>query len=119
MNNKINENQKITLTLGQLKRLVKESDDEILVREADNDSEATVKYGTDPIQCSCQTVTKDGMGTSNFQIDINNHEKWLESVGARETYEDIRDDILLGTEVFVHLANPITAVSLTMPRHKV
>lgn len=107
--NRINENQKVTLTLGQLRRLV---------READGDSEAIVKYGTDPIQCSCQTVTKDGLGTSDFQLDINNLENWLESVGARETYKDISDDILPGMEVFVHLTNPITAVSLTMPRRK-
>lgn len=106
---KIDENRKITLTLGQIRKLVRES----------GDSEAIVKYGTEPIQCSCKTVTKDGMGASNFQLDINNLEKWLESVGAQESYKDISDDILLGTEVFVHLENPITAVSLTMPRRKV
>lgn len=127
MKNRISENRKVTLTIGQLKRLVLESiwNDDFLVEDGgdggdvSNDSELTVKYGTDPIQCSCKTITKDGMGVNEFQIDMNNLEKWLKSIEARETYNDIKEDILDGMETFIHLTNPITGISLTMPKPKI
>lgn len=77
-----------------------------------------VRYGTDPIQATVDTITKDGIGLNNFQLDMNNLEQWLSEIGAVESYDEIKDDILAGTETTVHLSQPISTVTLVMPRPK-
>lgn len=51
-------------------------------------------------------------------LPLNQLETWLADIGARETYNDVIDDILLGTENNVHLSKPISTITLEMKKRK-
>lgn len=56
------------------------------------------------IRANIDSITQHGIITSELKLNKNQLKEWMSSIGAIEPYEDIMDDVLLGTNTIIHLA---------------
>lgn len=68
------------------------------------------------IRANIDSITQHGIITSELKLNKNQLKEWMSSIGAIEPYEDIMDDVLLGTNTIIHLAQPISTVILSMAK---
>ena len=83
------------------------------------DGEPEVINHTEPVEVSCMAITENGIEPRSFKLDVNALNGWLASIGAMVDYDVLLEDLIMGTEMTIKLDQPISSVSLLMPKAKV
>ena len=94
---KINENTKVTLTVGQLKKLVKESGGEF-----------------DPSTCKTQYFEGDGWSEDNYSMVAWLDDKYEDGHGIRFTMHDDGDEPILWIEAYGDMTNASASLDITL-----